>query len=187
MCIWLNIYLFQSEPIDDDENEDIYVEDEPSAAVVDLEISPPLPVATLDMSKIVTTLFPVTSVESTVLPKIASIDGSSSEATSLSHHHGITTRPCNGSITENVPITHNSSDQPKQRDEANDQPETAFLETTNSASESTSDRFAIQTDDSNAYNEIVCAVSTLSGAVGTLSTALNGLSPHLTPSGTKAL
>lgn len=181
----------QSEPLDEDENDQINIDEDP---VVDLEVAAPLPLTTLVMPKI------VPLAESTVVPKITIINKNHSgqpKQTSVAHQQFVVQASSNGSAPTESNTDHLRDTACDMLDQqypvSNDQPENAFLPTTNGVAESvaptTDDRLDLKIDDTEdniAYQDIACAVSTLSGAVGTLSTALNGHNPLLTGS-TKAL
>lgn len=171
--------------MDDDENEGVNVEDDSTGTVVDLEHAPPLPVITTMVTpRIVTIPFPTHSQDSTLLPKITMIDSNHPDqptATLLSDQR-TTPTISNGTIEMENNADH--VDDTTQDTDSNNQPQTAFSTPTNADPESdpptSTDRLNIKIDskDDIAYKEIACAVSTLSGAVGSLSTILNGLHPY---------
>lgn len=150
--------------------------------VVDLEAARPLPATTLAMPKAVH----IPSVESTVLPKITTVDSTNpvqpTKPTSVDRQCFSPT-PSNGEIqmeADPSDTIHNQlDDEPMESGESFNQPEAAFLMSTDDRCKNHPD------DDANgniAYTDIACAMSGLSGAVGTLTTALNGLNPYITNS-----
>lgn len=160
----------------------MYVDDESTVPVVDLETtSPPRPNTTLVMPKIVTTPIPRHSAESTVLPKITLI---SSNLTG-EHIESINSQQSNGAILIEINTDddelRNHKMLAEQRPRYMSKPDTAFS-ITNVSEQSTQ----IATDRSDHVNEDNVTFDDIECTISTLSSALNGLSPSIA-SATKAI